>query len=252
MGASEPSTCSSRARRKGSARPCSSATSARRTRKASATRTCGGGNSRPMVMSERRQIRTPWDAGAPALSLVPVHNRRFPWAGWVPTRRQILAGFHDPETGRDEEGQISRVLREFRDQGIEPTLDELARRLAIDVGDPDLIAILLGADVLPTRTGRTSGTFDARRYHQLIARRRARERLSLTVLLGGNGHAAGEARDRGRRAPSRASSRPAGSSRANWNARPAAGGGRSYGTQRRATPGTPCRGSSTGSLGPRT
>lgn len=90
---------------------------------------------------------TVWDAGIPALSVIPVRNRRFPWVGWVPSRRKILRGFHDPETGRDEEGQVSRVLREFHDQGVEPSLDELARRLAIDPGDVDLIAVLFGGDV---------------------------------------------------------------------------------------------------------
>ena len=148
----------------------------------------GAVSAEPQPHNGRRQIRTPWDAGAPALSLVPVRNRRFSWAGWVPTRRQILCGFHDPETGRDEEGQVSRALREFHDQGCEPTLEQLAERLAIDAGDPDLIAILLGADVLPDEDREEAGTFDARRYHQLLARRRARRRLSLTVLTGGKGN----------------------------------------------------------------
>jgi hypothetical protein len=79
----------------------------------------------------RRQIRTPWDAGAPPLTVVPIARTRLQrLLGRVPTRRELIAG------------QVQAAMAELGD----PSLDELARRLGTDAGDVDIWQALGCAD----------------------------------------------------------------------------------------------------------
>ena len=85
---------------------------------------------------------TPWADGA---ELTMPQPRRAWGLGFVATRRQILAGYLDPDTGRLVEGQVPRAVRELGDQA---TVEEIADRLAVSSGDREFLEVLVpGATV---------------------------------------------------------------------------------------------------------
>lgn len=82
---------------------------------------------------------TPWSAGAPSLS--PEQSRERAEIGFVPTRRQVLAGYRYPQ-GDVVEGQIPRARRKL---GAGATVAQIADRLATHPGDREFLAALFGA-----------------------------------------------------------------------------------------------------------
>lgn len=84
----------------------------------------------------------PWAAGAPPLNAVRSRPRSRSRFGWVPTRRQILAGYTDPDDGRYLEGQVERAIGEIHATGSDPTVENIALRLAIAPGDREFLAVL--------------------------------------------------------------------------------------------------------------
>ena len=97
---------------------------------------------------------TPWKPAAPPLSQVRHHHHGRP-LGRVPTRRQVLAGYRDPDTERLVEGQVPRAIREL---GADASVQEIADRLAVWAGDQEFLEVLfnqlgVAVEILPWRRG---------------------------------------------------------------------------------------------------